>query len=138
MASNSISFNGFCGSNCFNSSNISHGSNVQAMGAMALLQICDGSFTCKDYNTHRAHPSSRFPLRRAHPGPGPHIKQAQQPSHRQVMFGSLCFSNAVQDLSLPTETKVESGTSQSKSGTCVNLSKRGGPPALSPPGQMCE
>ena len=42
------------------------------MGAMALLPICDSSFTCEDYNTYRAHPWSPFPLRRAHPGPGPH------------------------------------------------------------------
>ena len=29
------------------------------------------SFTCDDYNTYRAHRWSPFPLRRAHPGPGP-------------------------------------------------------------------
>jgi len=40
------------------------------MGAMALLPICDSSFTCEDYNAFRAHPWSPFPLRRAHPGPG--------------------------------------------------------------------
>ena len=45
---------------------------VKAMGAMALLSICDRSFTCEDYNTYRAHPWSLSPLRRAHPGPGPH------------------------------------------------------------------
>jgi len=43
-----------------------------AIGAMALLPICDSSFTCEDYNTFRAHPWNPFPLRRAHPGPGPH------------------------------------------------------------------
>ena len=36
------------------------------------VPICDGSFTCEDYNTYAAHPWSPFPLRRAHPGPGPH------------------------------------------------------------------
>ena len=45
---------------------------VDSMGAMALLPICDSSFTCEDYNTYRAHPWSPFPLRRGHPGPGPH------------------------------------------------------------------
>ena len=39
---------------------------------------------------------------------------------------SLCFSTAVQG-ALPTETTVESGTSQSKSGTSVNLSNSGIP-----------
>ena len=42
---------------------------------------------------------------------------------------SLCFSTAIQDLllkgALTTETTVESGTSQSKSGTSVNLSISG-------------
>jgi len=37
---------------------------VKAMGAMALLPICDTSFTCEDYNTYMAHPWSPFPLRR--------------------------------------------------------------------------
>ena len=37
--------------------------------AMALLAICDTSFTCEDYNTYRGHPGSHFALRRAHPGP---------------------------------------------------------------------
>ena len=44
---------------------------VEAMGAMVLLLICDSSFACEDYNTYRAYPWSPFPLRRAHPGPGP-------------------------------------------------------------------
>jgi len=39
---------------------------VEAMGAMALLPICDSSFTCEHYNTDRAHPWSPCPLRRAH------------------------------------------------------------------------
>ena len=47
---------------------------VEAMGAMALLPICDSSFACEDYNTFSAHPWSPFPLRRAHPGPGPHTR----------------------------------------------------------------
>ena len=42
------------------------------MGAMALLPICESSFTCEDYNTYRAHPWSPFPLRRAYSGPGAH------------------------------------------------------------------
>ena len=37
---------------------------VEAMGAMALLPICDSSFTCENYNTYRAHP-----CRHLHPGP---------------------------------------------------------------------
>ena len=45
---------------------------AEAMGAMALLPICNTSFTCEDYNTFRAHPWSPSFLRRAHPGPGPH------------------------------------------------------------------
>ena len=45
---------------------------VDAMGAKALFPTCDISFTCDDYKTHRAHPWSPFPPRRAHPGPGPH------------------------------------------------------------------
>ena len=45
---------------------------------------------------------------------------------------SLCFSTAVQDRAWPTETKVECGTSQSKSGTCVNLSNGGNPHAAAP------
>ena len=45
---------------------------LEATGAKALLPIGDSSFTCEDYNTYRAHPWSPFPLRRAHPGPGPH------------------------------------------------------------------
>ena len=49
---------------------------MEAMGAMALLPICDSSFTCEDYNTYRAHPGSPFPLRRAHPGPGPHTQRS--------------------------------------------------------------
>ena len=40
---------------------------------VALLRICDSSFTCEDYNTYRALPWSLFPPRRAHPGPGPHV-----------------------------------------------------------------
>ena len=50
----------------------SPGPHVKAMGAMSLLPICDSLFTCEDYNTYRAHPWSPFPLRRAHPVPGPH------------------------------------------------------------------
>ena len=38
---------------------------------------------------------------------------------------SLCLSTAVQERALPIETKVESGTSQSKSGTSLNLSNSG-------------
>ena len=49
------------------------GTDVEAIGAMALLPIWDTSFTCEDYMTHRAHPWSPCPLRRAHPGPGPRI-----------------------------------------------------------------
>ena len=45
---------------------------IKATGAMALLPICDSSFTCEDYNIYWAHPWSPCPLRRAHPGPGPH------------------------------------------------------------------
>ena len=46
---------------------------MKAMGAKTLLLICDTSFTCEDYTTYRAHPCSlSSPLRRAHPGPGPH------------------------------------------------------------------
>jgi len=44
-----------------------------------------------------------------------------EPRTRKPHF--LCFSTAVQDL--PTETKVEGGTSQSKSGTSVNVSNSG-------------
>ena len=51
---------------------------VKAMGAMTLLPICDSSFTCDNYNTYRAHPWSPFPLRRAHPGPGPHTHPASR------------------------------------------------------------
>ena len=47
-------------------------STVEAMGAMALLPICDSSFACEDYNTYGAHPGSLSPPRRAHPGPGLH------------------------------------------------------------------
>ena len=56
----------------------------------------------------------------------------------KVSFGSLCFSTAVQDLllktrvrnprggrALPTEKKVERGTSQSKGGTSINLNNSG-------------
>ena len=50
---------------------------VEAMAAMALLPIRDSSFTCEDYNTHMAHPWSPSPLRRAHPGPGPHTIQPE-------------------------------------------------------------
>ena len=39
---------------------------------VALLPICDGSFTCGDNNTYRAHPWSLFLLRRARPGPCDH------------------------------------------------------------------
>ena len=46
---------------------------VKAMGAMALLPTFDASFACDDQNTYMAHPWCPFPLRRAHPGPGPHI-----------------------------------------------------------------
>ena len=49
---------------------------MEAMGAMSMLPICDRSFTCEDYNTYRAPPWSPFPLRRAHPGPGPHTRSA--------------------------------------------------------------
>ena len=45
---------------------------VKAVGAVALPAICDSSFTCEDYNPYMAHPWSPFPLRRAHPGLGPH------------------------------------------------------------------
>jgi len=45
---------------------------VKAMGAMALLPICDSSSTCEHYNNYRAHPWSPFLLRRANPGSGPH------------------------------------------------------------------
>ena len=58
------------------------------MGAMALLPICDSSFTCEDYNTYRAHPWSSFPPRPwssfppstlgalfPRPGPGPHTER---------------------------------------------------------------
>ena len=68
---------------------------------------------------------------------GPHILGGMSPSLREgvsivrpallwdiersidLFNGSLCFST------LPTGTKVESGTSQSKSGTSVNLIKSG-------------
>jgi len=33
---------------------------------------CEERVTCEHDNTYRAHPWSPFPLRRAHPGPGPH------------------------------------------------------------------
>jgi len=44
---------------------------------MALRPICDSSFTCEDCNTYRADPWSPFPLRRAHPEPGPHTLREQ-------------------------------------------------------------
>jgi len=45
---------------------------VETIPRLALLRICDSSFTCEDHNTYRVHPWSSVPLRRAHPGPGPH------------------------------------------------------------------
>ena len=50
--------------------------------------ICDRSFTCEDYTTYRAHPWSPFPLRRAHPGPGPHKKRVplQDRALREKMY----------------------------------------------------
>jgi len=35
---------------------VRHSTVVEAMGVIALLPICDSSFTCEDYNTYRAHP----------------------------------------------------------------------------------
>ena len=46
------------------------------MGAMALLPICNSSFTCDDYNIYKAHPWSPFPLRRAHSEPGLYTARA--------------------------------------------------------------
>ena len=48
---------------------------------------------------------------------------------RYEKVSCLCFSITVQDLlrALPTETKVESGTYESKSGTSVNLGNSGLP-----------
>ena len=57
---------------------------MEAMGAMALLPICDGSFTRDDYNTYRDLPWSRFPLRRAHPGPGPHTVLQGYLAHKKT------------------------------------------------------
>ena len=51
---------------------------MEAMGAMALLPICESSFTREDYNTYRARSWSPFPLRRAHPGPDPHTQDLER------------------------------------------------------------
>ena len=40
---------------------------------VAPCSLCDSSFAFQDYNTYMAHPWSPFPLRRAYPGPGPHM-----------------------------------------------------------------
>jgi len=48
----------------------SRGAGIAADGGSLLL--APRSFTREDYNTDRAHHWSLFPLRRAHPGPGPH------------------------------------------------------------------
>ena len=51
---------------------VRHDRRSSVVGAMALFPTCDSPFTCEDYNTYRSHPWSHFPLRRAHPEPGPH------------------------------------------------------------------
>jgi len=79
---------------------------VKAMGAMALLPICDTSFTCEDYNTFRAHPWSPFLLRRAHPGPGPHTSPRRGSwcqSHPRA--GRQCSSGASRRARPPVSQK---------------------------------
>ena len=58
---------------------------VEAMGAMALLPICNSSFTCEDYSTYRAHPWSSFFLRRAHPRPGPRTRTGRTQRARNLL-----------------------------------------------------
>jgi len=44
----------------------------------------NSSFTCENYNTYRAHPWSPLPLRRAHPGPGPHKSRVSRFALREA------------------------------------------------------
>ena len=59
------------------------------------------------------------------------VREASERTGRErdscCMFARQLFSPIPFASRLPTETKVESGTSQSKSGTSVNLSNNGEP-----------
>jgi len=76
-----------------------------------------------------------FPIPKPKTFPGVERSFLRQSPPGPVLIDSLCFSTAVQDQrALPTETKVESGTSQSKSETSVNLIKSGLLHSVAPPG----
>ena len=88
--------------------------NVKAMGTMALLPICDSSFECEDDNTYRAHPWSSFPLRRVHPGLGPHNAHTLAMLAIDSFIAALCLLCAGQStfISIPLWTpQVYSPTS---------------------------
>jgi len=61
----------------------------------ALRLLCDSLFTCEHYNTYRARPWNPFPLRRAHPGPGPHTAYVvERIWYKQDSQGSLSTSSS--------------------------------------------
>ena len=73
------------------------------MGVMALLPICESSFTSEDYNTCRTHYWSPFPPRRAHPGPGPHsLRHRGMPPPAMCVFHSA-FLNPLPFMKAKTE-----------------------------------
>jgi hypothetical protein len=73
---------------------------VEAMPAMALLPICDSSFTCEDYNEFMALSWCPFPLRQAHPGPNLHIAEPSTLTSLEWFFLGQRFRAPLQELGL--------------------------------------
>jgi len=63
-----------------------------------------------------------FFLRRVHPGPGPHSDGVDLVTTKETWNETVAHRSL---RALPTETNVESGTFQSKSGTSFDLSNSG-------------